>query len=233
MRGNELREHCAVSKSAALKSSIRRPRTPAERRSASPLPRLRVVGGSRAGERSPEKVRVRRERQEARPTVAKRATTAPRERASAGNAAPTTRLAVVRPPQARSGAAPTPTRPEAVLRTSGTQQRQAARHPLAACITGGARQAMLVAMDCDDFGIAELEALGLSLRVINLLEEKLGIIWLRELLSYDPSELRERVPFLGQSGVEEIIGALSRFDQLAAYEARLAAHLKPGPLPPR
>ncbi len=100
-------------------------------------------------------------------------------------------------------------------------------------IDSSARFSLLMAVDSRDFGIAQLEALGLSLRVINLLEEKLGIIWLHELLEFEPESLRVNVPFLGQSGVDEIIQCLGQFNRLASGCTELARKLKPGVLPPR
>ncbi len=132
------------------------------------------------------------------------------------------------PPEGRVAAAARP-----LAETSRSARRAPGRHrlTLADRVSTRARHAMLMALDGSDFGIAEMEALGLSLRVINLLEEKLGIIWLSELLAYGPDELRQRVAFLGQSGVDEIMAALSRFDQLGDCQAQLAAVLKPGRLP--
>ncbi len=62
--------------------------------------------------------------------------------------------------------------------------------------------------------VAELEALGLNVRTINLLERHLGVVWLEELLRYTPDELKQRVPHLGDRRVAEILDCLKRFDGL-------------------
>ncbi len=71
--------------------------------------------------------------------------------------------------------------------------------------------------------IAELESFGLPLRVINLLEDKLGLIWLDDLLQYSAVELQEQVPNLGEKSVVRIIDSVNRFRNSVR---------SPAPLPP-
>lgn len=46
------------------------------------------------------------------------------------------------------------------------------------------------------------------MRIINLLEDYLGAIWLEDLLQYTPQQLRERVPNLGEKSLRLILESL-------------------------
>lgn len=67
--------------------------------------------------------------------------------------------------------------------------------------------------------VAELEYLGLPLRVINTLEEKVGIVYIKQLISKSESELF-KIKQLGSGGVKQIIAALERFPELEVERQR-------------
>ena len=56
--------------------------------------------------------------------------------------------------------------------------------------------------------IAQLETVGLPLRIINMLEQTLGIIWIEDLLRYTPQQLKDNVPYLGDGGVALIVDSV-------------------------
>ena len=68
-------------------------------------------------------------------------------------------------------------------------------------------------INAESTAIAELETYGLSLRIINLLEDNLGIIWLEDLLSHTAEELRDNVPNLGKKSVQDILDSVARFNR--------------------
>lgn len=61
--------------------------------------------------------------------------------------------------------------------------------------------------------VAELEYIGLSLRVINLLEEKIDIVYMHQLIDKSEEFLLD-VDQLGLSAVKQIKNALRRFPEL-------------------
>ena len=61
-----------------------------------------------------------------------------------------------------------------------------------------------------DTPVAMLENIGLSLRVINMLEERAGVIWLRDLIGMDESELLS-VHEIGPVIVQELRESLQLF----------------------
>ena len=67
---------------------------------------------------------------------------------------------------------------------------------------------LLSSVGHQQIAIAELEAVGLPLRIINLLEDYLGAIWLEDLLQYTPQQLRDRVPNLGEKSLGLILDSL-------------------------
>lgn len=68
--------------------------------------------------------------------------------------------------------------------------------------------------------VAELEYLGVSLRVINSLEEsKYNVVYLKDLFSLSNSELSS-IPNLGKSGIKQIFDALSRIDDLEEEKSK-------------
>ncbi len=77
-------------------------------------------------------------------------------------------------------------------------------------------QKLLARLGRKQVAVAQLEAVGLPLRIINLLEESLGVVWLEELLVHTPDELMERVPNLGKKSVQTILRSVQRLDELAA-----------------
>lgn len=65
-----------------------------------------------------------------------------------------------------------------------------------------------------DIAIAELEYLGLSLRIINSLEEsKYKIIYLKDLLSLKEKDLKD-IDNLGSTGLKQIYKVLEKIDSL-------------------
>jgi DNA-directed RNA polymerase alpha subunit len=73
--------------------------------------------------------------------------------------------------------------------------------------------------------VAELEYLGLSTRYINLLENcEYAILSLEQLVALRPDELLAIANF-GQSGLVELMAALSRYDQLE--ETKRAMTIQP------
>ncbi len=89
----------------------------------------------------------------------------------------------------------------------------------------------LAKLEKEQIAIAELEALGLPIRTINLLEQSLGIIWLEDLLRFTPDELRERVSNLGEKGLQQILDCLARFDQIEKAKKQLPKRFNVGPMP--
>ena len=77
--------------------------------------------------------------------------------------------------------------------------------------------------------VAELEAVGLPLRIINLLEDYLGVIWLEDLLKYTPGELRQRVPNLGDKSLKLLVGSIHR---LAKVLRNMPDKPRPAEAPP-
>lgn len=68
--------------------------------------------------------------------------------------------------------------------------------------------------------VAELEYLGVPLRVINSLEEsKYNVVYLKDLFSLSNSELSS-IPNLGKSGIKQIFDALSRIDDLEEEKSK-------------
>lgn len=62
--------------------------------------------------------------------------------------------------------------------------------------------------------VAELEYLGVSLRVINSLEEsKYKIVYLKDLLALNESDIKT-IPNLGSTGLKQILNALDKLDNL-------------------
>lgn len=61
--------------------------------------------------------------------------------------------------------------------------------------------------------VAELEYLGLSLRVINTLEEKVGIVYVQQLIDKSEKELLH-IRQLGAGAIKQIMAALERFPDL-------------------
>ena len=61
--------------------------------------------------------------------------------------------------------------------------------------------------------VAELEYLGLSLRVINTLEEKVGILYVQQLIDTSEKELLHSRQ-LGLGAIKQIMDALARFPDL-------------------
>jgi DNA-directed RNA polymerase alpha subunit len=75
-----------------------------------------------------------------------------------------------------------------------------------------------------DLCIAELEYLGVSLRVINSLEEsKYKIIYLKDLLLLSEKELKT-IPNLGSSGLKQISSALEKLDKLESEKKKWHDH---------
>lgn len=68
--------------------------------------------------------------------------------------------------------------------------------------------------------IAELEYLGVSLRVINALEEsKYKIVYLKDLLALKESEIKA-ITNLGSSGLKQISVALDKLDNLESEKKK-------------
>ena len=67
--------------------------------------------------------------------------------------------------------------------------------------------------------VAELEYLGLSLRVINTLEERVGIVYIGQLIEKSEIELLG-IKQLGSGAVKQIIAALERFPDLESERQR-------------
>jgi DNA-directed RNA polymerase alpha subunit len=68
-------------------------------------------------------------------------------------------------------------------------------------------------------GVAELEYLGVSQRVINTLEDKMGIVYLQQLIEMSRETLLA-VRQLGRGGVQEIMEAFKRFPELELTRQR-------------
>jgi DNA-directed RNA polymerase alpha subunit len=91
-----------------------------------------------------------------------------------------------------------------------------------------ARRAILEGVRRGD-PLAELEYLGLSTRYINLLENcELQLLSLEQVVSLRPDELLAIANF-GQSGLEELLWALARYDQLE--ETKRAMSIRPAMKP--
>lgn len=67
--------------------------------------------------------------------------------------------------------------------------------------------------------VAELEYLGVSYRTINTLEEKVGIVYLKQLINKTEEELLN-IEQLGSGAIEQIIDALERFPELESERKR-------------
>lgn len=67
--------------------------------------------------------------------------------------------------------------------------------------------------------VAELEYLGLSLRVVNTLEQKVGILYLRDLLSMSEDDIAG-IRQLGSGAIRQITEALGRFAELEGERTR-------------
>jgi hypothetical protein len=80
-------------------------------------------------------------------------------------------------------------------------------------------------IDKKQIAVAQLEALGLPLRIINMLEQYLGVIWLDELLQYTPDDLKENVPNLGDKGIALILDTVRRFDDVEQANEAAARRL--------
>ena len=78
--------------------------------------------------------------------------------------------------------------------------------------TREAQEAIIIAID-DNMAIAELEPLGLSIRTITGLEDKLGIIYLEQLMNITLDELKS-VKNLGAQAVREVEIALNDLPKL-------------------
>lgn len=74
-------------------------------------------------------------------------------------------------------------------------------------INRDARIAITYAID-DDMAVSELEPLGLSTRTIGVLEEQLGIIYIKDLIRHTKQEILD-APNMGIGGVMEIEDALN------------------------
>lgn len=69
-------------------------------------------------------------------------------------------------------------------------------------------------MKKEDIAIAELEYLGLSLRVINSLEDsKYNLVYLDDLLMLSKQEI-SLIPNIGKSGVKQIFDAIENISHL-------------------
>ena len=78
--------------------------------------------------------------------------------------------------------------------------------------------------------VAELEAVGLPLRIINMLERNLGIIWIEDLLHYTPQQLKENVPYLGDGGVRLIMDSVCCLDDIGRAQQHLPERFNVGNL---
>jgi hypothetical protein len=67
--------------------------------------------------------------------------------------------------------------------------------------------------------IAELEYLGLSLRVVNTLEQKVGVLYLRDLLSMSEEDIAG-IRQLGGGAIRQIAEAFKRFPELESERSR-------------
>jgi DNA-directed RNA polymerase alpha subunit len=67
--------------------------------------------------------------------------------------------------------------------------------------------------------VAELEYLGLSLRVVNTLEQKVGVVYLQDLLSMSEEDIAN-VRQLGSGAIKQISDALARFPELEQERSR-------------
>lgn len=85
-----------------------------------------------------------------------------------------------------------------------------------------AREALVEAV-AQDMAIAELEPLGLSVRTITGLEDKLGFIYLQDLLNVTIKELRS-VKNLGAQAAKEVEYALNNIHLLKSYNQQLRTH---------
>lgn len=67
--------------------------------------------------------------------------------------------------------------------------------------------------------VAELEYLGLSLKVINALENRMGIVYIRQLANKSKEDILE-VSQLGLAAVKQILKAFERFPELDKEQKR-------------
>jgi len=80
-------------------------------------------------------------------------------------------------------------------------------------------QRMIRREAANGMAVAELEYLGLSLRVINTLEEKVGIVYIKQLIEKSKEDLLD-IRQLGSGAVKQIIAALERFPELESERQR-------------
>lgn len=80
-------------------------------------------------------------------------------------------------------------------------------------------QGMILDAAAEGMAVAELEYLGLSLRVVNTLEEKVGIVYIEQLIDLTTEELIG-IKQLGRGAVDQIAAALNIFPQLEAIRHR-------------
>lgn len=114
-------------------------------------------------------------------------------------------------------APPTPEKAPQGISGKGTVTREKSPSASTSIIPEAARQAIRKGVQRGDC-VAELESLGLSPRVIGLLEDsKYEIINLRDLVSFSKNDLL-RIKNIGEKAVREILGCLSRYDQLDEAE---------------
>lgn len=83
-------------------------------------------------------------------------------------------------------------------------------------------------LENDQIAIAELEAVGLPLRIINLIERSTGLIWVNDLVKLTPEELKEKVTFLGERGVRTVIRCLHRLNEMEQGKRELQQRYMPG-----
>lgn len=67
--------------------------------------------------------------------------------------------------------------------------------------------------------LAELEYLGLSLRVVNTLEQKVGVVYLQDLLSMSEEDIAG-IRQLGSGAIKQLSDALARFPELERERSR-------------
>ncbi len=92
-------------------------------------------------------------------------------------------------------------------------------------------QQLLQTIGKQQVAVAELEAVGLPLRIINMLERNLRIIWIEDLLQYTPQQLKENVPYLGDGGVALIIDSVCCLDDIGRAQQHLPERFNVGSIP--
>lgn len=65
-------------------------------------------------------------------------------------------------------------------------------------------------VDVDDVPVAVLEEHGLSVRIINMLEDAAGLVYMRDLLAMTEADL-VALPQFGPKTVESVVRAVERF----------------------